>query len=59
MLAYDSNAVSPHACGVSLGWARSAPPSSRIRHTGAWHSGAARALRAWWAGRSGTQPMPP
>src|SRR5215469_14770919 len=29
MLAYDSNAVTPHACGVSPGWARSAPPSSR------------------------------
>ena len=35
MLAYDSNALSPHACGASMG---------RI---GIWHTGEARALRAW------------
>jgi hypothetical protein len=44
MLAYDSNAVSPHACGASPGWVRSATPSSLAGRTGIFHT---RALRAW------------
>jgi len=46
MSAYDSNAVSPHACRASRGCAHGAAPSSRAGRAGIWHTGAARALRA-------------
>src|ERR1700746_1442434 len=44
MLAYDSNAVSPHACGASPSRACSASPSSGTGRTGIRQT---RALRAW------------
>src|ERR1700746_1768007 len=48
MLAYDSNAVSPHAWRSSPdSAARSATPSSQTGRTGIWHK---RAPRAWWTG---------
>jgi hypothetical protein len=42
MLAHHSNAVSPHASGVSQSWARTATPSLRAARTGIWHTGEAR-----------------
>ena len=38
MLAYESKAVSPHACGPSRGCERSVP-ASRAGRTGTWHTG--------------------
>jgi hypothetical protein len=46
MLAFDSNPVSPHACGASRGCARRTEWAEVAACDSTWHTGEVRAARA-------------